>query len=172
MRRKFLPLLEVASVLESAVLYARDISDAPTAILSSGMVSCSSSSFNILTFQTPYMFASAKLMSSALVSGKCKGEFTPRWLKREKNKMKPCCVPGCSVSNEHTCGFTSFETVYIACDVSVRLLSQRVSCYVASIIVLSLIPRLSCVGREKRAWYTLFAHPQLSQDFWEFGNFP
>ena len=26
------------------------------------------------------------------LSGKCKGEFTPRWLKREKNKMKPCCV--------------------------------------------------------------------------------
>ena len=36
----------------------------------------------------------------------------------------------------------------------------------------SLIPRLSCVGREKRAWYTLFAHAQFSQDFWEFGNFP
>ena len=45
------------------------------------------------------------------LSGICKGEFTPRSLKREKNK-KPCCVPGCS-------GFTSFETVCIACDVSV-----------------------------------------------------
>ena len=33
----------------------------------------------------------------------------------------------------------------------------------------SLIPRLSCVGG---AWYTLFAHAQFSQDFWEFGNFP
>ena len=45
------------------------------------------------------------------LSGKCKGEFTPRWFKREKNKMKPCCVPGCSVGYERTCGFTSFETV-------------------------------------------------------------
>ena len=26
------------------------------------------------------------------LSGKCKGDFTPRWLKREKNKMKLCCV--------------------------------------------------------------------------------
>ena len=50
--------------------------------------------------------------------------------------MKLCCVPGCSVGYERTCGFTSFETVYIACDVSVRLLSQRVSSYVASIIML------------------------------------
>ena len=36
----------------------------------------------------------------------------------------------------------------------------------------SLVPRLSCMGGEKRAWYTLFAHAQFSQDFWEFGNFP
>ena len=28
----------------------------------------------------------------------------------------------------------------------------------------------SRVGGEKRAWYTLFAHAQFSQDFWEFGN--
>ena len=34
------------------------------------------------------------------LSGKCKSEFTPRWLKREKNKMKLCCVPGCSVGYE------------------------------------------------------------------------
>ena len=45
---------------------ARDISDAPTAILSSGMVSCSSSVFNIPTFQSPYMLVSAELISSAL----------------------------------------------------------------------------------------------------------
>ena len=38
--------------------------------------------------------------------------------------------------------------------------------------VSSLVPRLSCVGGEKRAWYALFAHAQFSQDFWEFGNFP
>jgi len=30
----------------------------------------------------------------------------------------------------------------------------------------------SCVWAEKRAWYTLFAHAQFPQDFWEFGNFP
>ena len=35
----------------------------------------------------------------------------------------------------------------------------------------SLVPRLLCVGGEKRAWYTLFAHAQFPQDFWEFGNF-
>ena len=35
----------------------------------------------------------------------------------------------------------------------------------------SLVPRLLCVGGEKRAWYTLFAHAQFSQDFWEFGNY-
>ena len=64
--KKVLPFLDVAGVLESAVLYARDISDAPTAILSSGMVSCNNFSFNTLTFQTPYMLASAKLMSSVL----------------------------------------------------------------------------------------------------------
>ena len=28
----------------------------------------------------------------------------------------------------------------------------------------NLVPRLSCVGGEKRAWYTLFAHAQFSQD--------
>ena len=28
----------------------------------------------------------------------------------------------------------------------------------------------SCVGGEKRARYTLFAHAQFSKDFWEFGN--
>ena len=64
--KKVLPFLDIAGVLENAVLYASDVSDAPTAILSSGMVSCNNFSFNILTFQTPYMFASAKLMSSAL----------------------------------------------------------------------------------------------------------
>ena len=64
--KEVLPFLDIAGVLESAVLYASDISDAPTAILSSGMVSCNNFSFNILTFQTPYMLASAKLMSSAL----------------------------------------------------------------------------------------------------------
>ena len=41
-----------------------------------------------------------------------------------------------------------------------------------SIVQISLVPRLSHVGGEKRAWYTLFAHAQFSQDFWEFGNFP
>ena len=30
---------------------------------------------------------------------------------------------------------------------------------------------LLCVCREKRAWYTLFAHAQFPQHFWEFGTF-
>ena len=28
----------------------------------------------------------------------------------------------------------------------------------------------SCVGGEKRAWYTQFVHAQFFQDFWEFGK--
>ena len=35
----------------------------------------------------------------------------------------------------------------------------------------SLVPRLLCVSGEKRTWYTLFAHAQFPQDFWEFGSF-
>ena len=35
----------------------------------------------------------------------------------------------------------------------------------------SLVPRLLCVGEEKRAKYKLFANAQFHQDFWEFGNF-
>ena len=34
-----------------------------------------------------------------------------------------------------------------------------------SMYMYSLVPRLSCVGGETRAWYTLFAHAQFSQDF-------
>ena len=37
---------------------------------------------------------------------------------------------------------------------------------------ISLVSRLLCVGGEKRAWYTLFAHAQFLQDFWEFWKFP
>ena len=53
--------------------------------------------------------------------------------------MKLCCVPGCFVGYElgvHVALRPLRQSVYIACNVSVRLLSQRVSCYVASIIVL------------------------------------
>ena len=30
----------------------------------------------------------------------------------------------------------------------------------------SLVPRLLCMGGEKRAWYTLFVHAQFPRDFW------
>ena len=40
----------------------------------------------------------------------------------------------------------------------------------SSLVVVASFPG-SCVGGEKRAWYTLFAHAQFHQDFWEFGNF-
>ena len=30
----------------------------------------------------------------------------------------------------------------------------------------------SSAWAERKAWYTLFAHAQFPQDFWEFGNFP
>ena len=63
MATKFLPFLEVANVLGSAVLYARNVSEGPTAILSSGRVSCSSSSSDILTFLIPYVLVFVKLMS-------------------------------------------------------------------------------------------------------------
>ena len=36
---------------------------------------------------------------------------------------------------------------------------------------INLVPRLPCMGREIGAWYTLIAHAQFSQDYWEFGNF-
>ena len=36
---------------------------------------------------------------------------------------------------------------------------------------INLVPRLMCMDREKRTWYTLFPHAQFPQDFWEFGNF-
>ena len=35
----------------------------------------------------------------------------------------------------------------------------------------SLVSNLSCVGGDERAWYTLFAHAQLPQEFWEVENF-
>ena len=38
-------------------------------------------------------------------------------------------------------------------------------------VLYRLVPRLSCVGRQKRAWYTLSVHAQFLQDFWEFGTF-
>ncbi len=43
--------------------------------------------------------------------------MTPRFGKREQKKKKPCCVPGCVVQYDQTCGFASFETVYVACGV-------------------------------------------------------
>ena len=52
------------------------------------------------------------------------------------------------------------------------LLDYTTLYYGCTLALFSLVPRLSCVGGEKRAWYTLFAHAQFSQDFWEFGNFP
>ena len=35
---------------------------------------------------------------------------------------------------------------------------------------LALFPGSRAWAGKKRAWYTLFAHAQFSQDFWEFGN--
>ena len=89
--------------------------------------------------------------------------------------MKLCCVPGCSVGYElgiHVALRPLRQSVLLVMLVFDCCPREYPAMYVASIIVLSLIPRLSCVGREKRVWYTLFAHAQLSQDFWEFGNFP
>ena len=41
-----------------------------------------------------------------------------------------------------------------------------------SIVQISLVHRLSHVGGEKRAWYTLFAHAQFSQGFLGIWKFP
>ena len=48
-----------------------------------------------------------------------------------------------------------------------RVLYKTITC----LITPNHVPRLSCVGRGKRAWYTLFVHAQFSQNFWKFGNF-
>ena len=54
------------------------------------------------------------------LGGNYKGEFTPRWAKRELQKQKSCCcVPGCSVVAERTCVFASFDTICAASNVSI-----------------------------------------------------
>ena len=52
--------------------------------------------------------------------GKFKGEFILRWVKHGIKKQKPpCCVPGCSVMSEHSCGFASYDVICAAVSVSV-----------------------------------------------------
>ena len=63
----------------------------------------------------------------------------------------------CRVECEGVCRSTSICIIYAS------IFSEFACEMVAS------FPGL-CVGGEKRAWYTLFAHTQYSQDFWEFGN--
>ena len=47
-----------------------------------------------------------------------RSEFTPRWLKHKQKKRKVLCIiPGCSSVSERTCGFTTYETICIVCDV-------------------------------------------------------
>ena len=38
--------------------------------------------------------------------------------------------------------------------------------------LLALFPGSCAWAEKKRAWYTLFAHAQFPQDFWEFWKFP
>ena len=53
------------------------------------------------------------------VNGMVKGEFIPRWVKRERTKTVPqCCVPGCSAVSERACSFASFDTICAAVDVA------------------------------------------------------
>ena len=43
------------------------------------------------------------------VNGMVKGEFLPRWVKRERTKTVPqCCVPGCSAVSERACSCIRF----------------------------------------------------------------
>ena len=52
--------------------------------------------------------------------GKFKGEFIPRWVKHGIKKQKPpCCVPGCSVLSECSCGFASYDVICAAVSVLV-----------------------------------------------------
>lgn len=54
------------------------------------------------------------------LTGKFQGDFIPRWVKREMHNQKPsCCVPGCRVTAERTCGFASFDTICAASSVSI-----------------------------------------------------
>ena len=99
---KFLLFLEVANVLGSAVLYARNVSEGPTAILSSGRVSCSSSSSDIPDPLRSCVCKADELSIRKGMSGKYRGDFTPRWVKREqRKKKKPCCVPGCLFDSDY-----------------------------------------------------------------------
>ena len=67
----------------------------------------------------------------------------------------------CRVECEGVCRSTSICIIYAS--IFSEFACEMVASFPAS------FPG-SCVGGEKRAWYTLFVHTQYSQDFWEFGN--
>ena len=46
-----------------------------------------------------------------------RSEFIPRQLKCEQKRKVPCIIPGCSSVSERNCGFMTYETICIACDV-------------------------------------------------------
>ena len=53
------------------------------------------------------------------MSGKCKEDFVPRWIKHELKKQKQCCcVPGCGNMSDRSCMF-SFDMICEAANVSV-----------------------------------------------------
>ncbi len=113
---------EAASVLGSAVPYARNVSEARTATLSSGKGELQPFFLQYTDISDPIHACVCKADELSIRKGLCgkyKGEFTPRWIKREQKKKKACCVPGCVVQYERTCGFASFETVCVACGVTV-----------------------------------------------------
>ena len=51
--------------------------------------------------------------------GKFKGDFVPRWKKREQKKHKVvCCLPSCKEKGRRKCTFASVSDIYTACGVS------------------------------------------------------
>ena len=89
--------------------------------------------------------------------------------------MQLCCVPGCSVGYElgvHAALRPLRQSVLFVMLVFDCCPREYPAMWPAYSCLASFPGSLSCVGREKRARYTLFAHAQLSQGFWKFGKFP
>ena len=62
---------------------------------------------------------------------------------------------------------TEYSVYYTLCRLFDSFRSEEFSSAEGS-LASNLVPRLLCVGGEKKAWYTLFVHAQFPQDSWVF----